>query len=291
MEVRRWPLGKNSERKNPGTNETEQTQAAGFPSSFRFERRLLVRRPLPFRFERRLLVRRPVPFRFSKWNGKKNLSLTCAAFRRTRQREVIVREPIHPGQNNRGNLLVCKVVSMKSHLDHIPRRNRGDIKKSGGQVLKQHPCNAGGCGLLYLCALWLYLCLSIPYSQFTRAKPRLPLFIVALGLLALLAHCPADRRVDRVHGERAPHFKQDLGRRRDAATRVGEEACNVPALALILALCKVSRIVACAWAGKLQNEKGNISNISIIGMRCDHASVGAGSLPPGSNLPQGTRRG
>ena len=127
-------LGKNSERKNPGTNETEQTQAAGFPSSFRFERRLLVRRPVPFRFERRLLVRRPVPFRFSKWNGKKNLSLTFAAFRRTRQREVIVREPIPPGQNNRGNFLVCKLVSMKSHLDHIPRRNRGDIKKFGGQA-------------------------------------------------------------------------------------------------------------------------------------------------------------
>ena len=33
--------------------------------------------------------------------------------------------------------------------------------------------------MLYLCALWLYLCLSMPYSQFTRAKPRLPLFHVA----------------------------------------------------------------------------------------------------------------
>ena len=139
------------------------------------------------------------------------------------------------------------------------------------------------CGFISAC---LFLILNSP-------EPSLGclLFLVALGLLALLAHRPADRRVDRVHGARAPHFKQDLGRRRDAATRVGEEACNVPALALVLALCKVSRIVACAWAGKLQNEKGNISNISIIGMRCDHASVGAGSLPPGSNLPQGTRRG
>ena len=147
-------------------------------------------------------MRRPVPFRFSKWNGKKNLSLTCAAFRRTRQREAIVREPIPPGQNNRGNFLVCKVVSMKSRLDHTPRRNRGDIKKSGGQVLKQRPCNAGGCGLLYLCALWLYLCLSIPYSQFTRAKPRLPLFLVALVLLALLAQPTAVSTVCMVHGRR-----------------------------------------------------------------------------------------
>ena len=119
--------------------------------------------------------------------------------------------------------------------------------------------------MLYLCALWLYLCLSISYSQFTRAKPRLPLFLVALGLLALLAHRPADRRVDRVHGARAPHFKQDLGRRRDAATRVGEEACNVPALALVLALCKVPCIVACAWAGKLQNEKATLATFPSFG--------------------------
>ena len=75
------------------------------------------------------------------------------------------------------------------------------------------------------------------------------------------------------------------------SSHFGEEARNVPALALVLALGKVSRIVACAWAGKLHNEKGNISNISIIGMRCDHASAGAGFLPPGSSLPQGTRRG
>ena len=51
------------------------------------------------------------------------------------------------------------------------------------------------------------------------------------------------------------------------SSHFGEEARNVPALALVLALGKVSRIVACAWAGKLQNEKGNISTIYIIEMR------------------------